>query len=129
MEAFKNPSGEHLTIYVGVGLALAIVAAIVVMATGGKKKDSLKLTLDEMPEEKPKRARVKRPDGAAQPAKDKKKAKKEEEDWEDEPFDREALLKDLDATGPYEKSLDGTVSPEDMVRLRKVIGKYSYMAF
>lgn len=71
LNALKEPSGEHMKIYACLGLALAVVAGIVYMALSPSKQ--IKVTLDDVRVEeaeapKRKRAKIKRPEGAAEPA-------------------------------------------------------------
>jgi len=63
LDALKQPSGEHMQIYVCLGLALAIIAGIVYMSFGEKQ---IKVTLDDVDDGAPKkRAKAKRhPDAA-----------------------------------------------------------------
>ena len=124
MDAIKNPAAEHMQIYAGLGLALAVIAGIVYMALG-KSDEGLKVTLDDVAsDEKPKKK------GKAVKAKKEAAKPKEEEDWEDEePLDKDALFEELDKAGPFVKTLQGTLEPKDMVTLKKLIGKYAYISF
>lgn len=110
-----------MKIYACLGLALAVIAAIVYNAMGSKK--DIKVSLDDIaspeddePKPKRKRAGVKRAQGAPEP-----KAKKEKDDWEDDPFEKDTLYKLVDDNGPYPKSMTGTVEPNEFRMLRRVI--------
>lgn len=73
---------------------------------------------------KSKKAKLTKPDGAAA-----KSSKKEEEDWEDDEHDSASMYKEIDAQGPWEKSMAGTLEKTAMIKLRKIIGKYAYKSF
>lgn len=67
LQALKEPSGEHMQIYIGLGLVLTILAGIVMMATSSEK--TVKVTLDDVDDPnaaaKPrKKAGLKKPAGA-----------------------------------------------------------------
>ena len=66
LEAVKNPSADHMQIYIGLGLLLAVIAAVIMTAMKGE--ETQKVNLDELADEKPrarKRAGLKKPEGAA----------------------------------------------------------------
>ena len=63
LEAVKNPSADHMQIYIGLGLLLAIIAAVIMTALKGD--ETQKVSLDDFADEKPrKRAGLKKPAGA-----------------------------------------------------------------
>ena len=70
LEAVKNPSGEHVQIYIGLGLLLAVIAAVVMTALKGE--ETQKVTFDDVDDGKPrKRAKVQKhenAEGASSPA-------------------------------------------------------------
>ena len=97
LDAITKPSSEHLSTYLGLGLALAIVAGVVLIALGGSKKESqIKFSLeDSLNEDKQKEEAARK-----QPKKAPKA--KEDEDWSDEGgLDVDELHKDLDQKGPF----------------------------
>ena len=48
LDAITKPSAEHMSTYLGLGLALAIVAGIVLIALGGSKKENqVKFSLED----------------------------------------------------------------------------------
>ena len=48
LDAITKPSAEHMSTYLGLGLALAIVAGIVLIALGGSKKENqIKFSLED----------------------------------------------------------------------------------
>lgn len=64
LEAVKNPSADHMQIYLGLGLLLAIIAAVIMSAMKGE--ETQKVTLDDVDTGKPrKKAGLKKPAGAA----------------------------------------------------------------
>lgn len=130
LDALKEPSGEHMKIYACLGMALVVIAGIVYMSMTPAKQ--IKVTLDDVElseEEKPKkkRAGIKRPDGA--PAAKAAAVKKEDDDWEDDPYDKDTLYKMIDESGPFPKSMTGTLEPEGFVKLRRCIHRHTYMCF
>lgn len=103
------------------GLGLAVVAAIVVMAMSsvGKGGEAAKVTLDDVVDP---------------PKKTKKQMKKklkegEDEEWEDEGMDKDALYEEIDKCGPYVKNVAGVLEPESLIKLKQLMAKYTYMAF
>lgn len=65
LEAVKNPSADHMQIYIGLGLLLAVIAAVIMTALKGD--ETQKVSLDDFADEKPrKRAGLKKPQGAAE---------------------------------------------------------------
>ncbi len=127
MDAVKNPGAEHMQIYAGLGVALAVIAGIVMMAFG-KSDEGLKVTLDDVETDK-KPDKKKASSKKASSKKSSKKAEKED-DWEDEgPIDKDALYKELDQEGPFTASLQGTLEPKDMIKLKEIVGKHAYIAF
>jgi len=95
MDAVKNPGAEHMQIYAGLGVALAVIAGIVMMAFG-KSDEGLKVTLDDVAtDKKPDKKKASSSKKAA--AKKSSKKTEKEDDWEDEgPIDKDALYKELD---------------------------------
>lgn len=52
LDALTKPSSEHLSTYLGLGMALAIIAGLVFTALGGKNEQgSIKVTLDDVKSE------------------------------------------------------------------------------
>ena len=43
--------------------------------------------------------------------------------------DQVGLQKELDTEGPFAKTISGSLEPEAMLKLKRVIGKFSYLAF
>ena len=134
LESLTQPSAEHMNTYIGLGLALAIIAGIVFMAIGGGQtdKNQIKVTMDDVKtESKPD------PNQAKKLAKkQKKKAEaevkpKEDEDWsdDDDPADNDAIYKAIDQGGPFVRTDSGTLEPESMLALRKIIIKHAAYAF
>ena len=84
MEALQEPSAEHMQIYMGLGVALAVIAGILFMALGGGKGKEQTLTLSELEDVAPSAPKGKKAKAAVA-----KKAKKVEEDdgWEDDEHD------------------------------------------
>lgn len=39
------------------------------------------------------------------------------------------MQRELDTEGPYVKTISGSLEPDSMLKLKRVIGKYSYLAF
>lgn len=126
MEALQDPSAEHMQIYMGLGVALAVVAGILYMALSGGKAKEATLTLSELEDAAPSQLKGKKAKTAAA-----KKAKKVEEDdgWEDDEHDSASMLKEIDQVGGFTKTMEGTLEPADMIKLRRIIGKYAYKSF
>ena len=119
-----------MQIYIGIGLFLAIIAAVIMTALKGEQTQ--KVTLDDVADEKPrKRAGLKRPAGAAEqsPTSPSQSAASTEPEWEKCEIDQEGLQKELDTEGPFAKTITGSLEPEAMLKLKRVIGKFSYLAF
>ena len=114
-----------MPIYACMGLAVMIIAGIVYMSFGGEKQ--IMVTMDDVDDGKPKvskKAKVKKhPNAEAE-----KKAAAEEE-WEDDPYEKDDLCKRVDESGPYPKSLQGTIEGPAFVKLRKVIVEHAYRCF
>ena len=53
----------------------------------------------------------------------------EDDDWEDDTFDKDALYEELDKVGPFIKNVSGVVEPESMILLKQVMAKHTYIAF
>jgi hypothetical protein len=67
LEAFKEPSADHMQIYIGLGLLVAVIIGIVMTALGGEKVQ--KVTLDDVADAKPrKKAGLKKPAGSTESA-------------------------------------------------------------
>ena len=118
-----------MQIYIGLGLLLAIIAAVIMTAL--KSDDTLKVTADALVDEKPrKRAGLKKPAGANTTSKDASSpstpTKASDEECE---IDQEGLQRELDTEGPFAKTISGSLEPEAMLKLKRVIGKFSYLAF
>ncbi len=129
MDAVKNPGAEHMQIYAGLGVALAVIAGIVMMAFG-KSDEGLKVTLDDVATDKKKPDKKKASSTKKAAAKKSSKKTEQEDDWEDEgPVDKDALYKELDQEGPFTASLQGTLEPKDMIKLKEIVGKHAYIAF
>ena len=142
LDALTKPSTEHLSTYLGLGLALAIIAGLVFTALGSKNgQNQIKVTLDDVKTE-PKAAAAKKDNTSKKESQ--KQVKKDEEkkaavakgeqdaeDWsdDDDEFDRDALFKDLDQRGPFVRTVQGTLEPHSMLKLRKIIIKHSALAF
>lgn len=92
LEAVKNPSGEHMQIYIGMGFVLAIIAGVIYSALG-KEQAVQKISMDDLggaPTEN---------DSETKSKKKKKKDKKKttDGDWEEvEGLDVDDLQKDMD---------------------------------
>ena len=87
------------------------------------KDSSVKVTLDDVDDPKTrKRAKIKRPDGA--PAKSSGSAAAITTQ-----IDKDAIYKELDEIGPFNKTMTGALEPESFVKLRSVIGKHAYLTF
>ena len=87
-----------------------------------KDEEALKVTMDDVKEEV-------KPTKKQQRKQEKKKSKNaEDEDWEDEPLDKDALYKELDAAG-FVKSIAGIMEKDSMIEFRRIVGKYTYIAF
>jgi hypothetical protein len=120
LDALTKPSTEHLSTYLGLGLALAIIAGLVFTALGSKNgQNQIKVTLDDVKTE-PKAAAAKKDNTSKKESQ--KQVKKDEEkkaavakgeqdaeDWsdDDDEFDRDALFKDLDQRGPFVRTVQG----------------------
>ena len=39
------------------------------------------------------------------------------------------MQRELDTEGPFVKTITGSLEPESMLKLKRVIGKFSYLAF
>ena len=144
LESLTKPSSEHMATYIGLGLALAIVAGIVFIAMGnsaGDKQGQIKVTLDDVKTDSKKpTAKV---DSAAPKKKEDANAKEsekktttedgeEEGSWSDEDsdeIDTDNLYKDLDQKGPFLRTVTGTLEPESLLKLRRIIIRYAAKAF
>lgn len=63
LAAFTEPSADHLQIYIGIGLLVAVIVGIVM--TGLKGEATQKVTFDDVADAKPrKRAGLKKPEGS-----------------------------------------------------------------
>lgn len=97
------------------------------MATSSEK--TVKVTLDDVDDPnaaaKPrKKAGVKKPAGAAaKPAASYKGGQAELT------VDKDAIYKELDENGPFEKTITGALEPSSFVKLRRTIGKHAYLTF
>ena len=104
-----------MPIYIGIGLALIVIAGLVYSAMGGEKTTAV--TFDDMgaseSSSKSKKSDSKSSKSTAdsKSSKKSKKKAKEEEDWEDEAFDLDALHQEIDKAG-LTKTLQGTLEPE-----------------
>ena len=129
MEALQEPSAEHMQIYAGLGVALAVVAGILYMALGGSSSKAQTITLSELEDAAPSQPKGKKAklSGGAQAKKTKKE--KEDDDWEDDEHDSASMFKEIDSLGGFTKTMEGTLEPADMIKLRRVIGKYAYRSF
>lgn len=129
LDALKNPSGDHMQIYVQLGVALVLVAGLVYAGLQAMKpKEQLMFTMADAEGDKPKkRARVKKPQGAPQAAV--ASPAKKDDDWEDYDFDKDAMFKELDEAGPFAKKLTGTLEPEAFYKFRQIVMKYTFLAF
>lgn len=110
-----------MLLYIGIGVAVVIVIGIALMSMG--KDNSQKVNLDDLddPDAKPrKRAKLTRPDGASVSS---------SSEGVSNQIDRDALYKELDQSGPFPKTLAGSLEPEAFVQLKGIIGKYAYLAF
>lgn len=101
------------------------------MMAVGKSDDGLKVTLDDVAsDEKPKKKEKTSKASKKETPKQQSSKKTDDDDWEDEgPIDKDALYKELDQEGPFTMSLQGTIEPLDMVKLKKIVGKHAYIAF
>ena len=130
LEAVQNPGAEHMQVYTGMVLVLAIIGFIVMTAC--KKEETVKVSLDDIASDKParKRAGVKKHKDAAEVAKPTATAAKSGSvDWEDCKIDLEGLQQELDTEGPYPKKITGSLEAAAMCKLKRVIGKYAYLSF
>ena len=102
-----------MPIYIGIGLALIVIAGLVYSAMGGEKTTAV--TFDDMgaseSSSKSKKSDSKSSKSTAESKSSKKPKKKEDEDWEDEAFDLDALHQEIDKAG-LTKTLQGTLEPE-----------------
>lgn len=102
-----------MPIYIGIGLALIVIAGLVYSAMGGEKTTAV--TFDDMgaseSSSKSKKSDSKSSKSTADSKSSKKPKKKEDEDWEDEAFDLDALHQEIDKAG-LTKTLQGTLEPE-----------------
>lgn len=90
LEAVKNPSADHMQVYTGMVLILAIIGFIVMTAL--KKDEVVKVSLDDIASDKPrKRAGVKKHADAPAAAKPAAAAKPNTAEWEDCKIDSEGL--------------------------------------
>ena len=54
----------------------------------------------------------------------------EDEDWSDEDeIDKDELYKELDQKGPFLRNDSGTLEPESLLKLRRIIIKHAALAF
>lgn len=118
-----------MQIYAGLGVALAVVAGILYMALGGSSSKAQTITLSELEDAAPSQPKGKKAklSGGAQAKKTKKE--KEDDDWEDDEHDSASMFKEIDSLGGFTKTMEGTLEPADMIKLRRVIGKYAYRSF
>ncbi len=117
-----KPSAEHLPIYAGILIALTVISGIVFL-TLGKKDEGLKVTLDEVADPAKKRS-------SKSPSK--KECEKEGRTRVKKRYGtliRDALFEELDKNGPFVRTLEGTVEPEDTVKLKQIITKHAYITF
>ena len=116
-----------MSTYVGLGLALAIIAGIVFMAMGStKEKPQIMVTMDDVKTEgKPDLKEISKKD-----AKKQENKPKEDEDWSsDDAVDEDGIYKALDQGGPFVRTITGTLEPESMLMLRQIIVRYAARAF
>ena len=146
LESLTKPSSEHMATYIGLGLALAIVAGIVFIAMGssaGDKQGQIKVTLDDVKTDSKKPAKEDSSPKKKEDAKEKKgedgekktedgDGEDEEGSWSDEEseeIDTDNLYKDLDQKGPFLRTVTGTLEPESLLKLRRIIIRYAALAF
>ena len=127
MDAFKDPSAEHMQIYIGIGLAVIIIAGLVYSALGSNEKTTA-LTLDDMGPSENEGKKKKKDTGSSSKSASSKKVAEKEDEWEDEDFDRDALHQEIDKVG-FTKSLSGTLDPPQVLKLRDIIGRHAYTMF
>ena len=97
LDALKNPSADHAAIYAGLAVIVAVIGFIVFSAMKPKKEELI-MTLDEVVE------------SPSKPSAD------EKDDYH----------KIIDKNGPYEKEMNGTLTPEAFLKLRRVIMTRAY---
>ena len=89
------------------------------MGMGGGKDSGSKVTLDDLPTRPPKKKQESK----------KSKEEEEEDEWSDEPVDKDEMYKEMDEVGPFVKTIQGTLEPDSLVKLRKIINKWTYKSF
>lgn len=141
LDALTKPSTEHLSTYLGLGLALAIIAGLVFTALGSKNgQNQIKVTLDDVKTDSKAAAKndnISKKEAQKQAKKDEEKkaavakGDQDAEDWsdDDEDFDKDSLFKDLDQKGPFVRTVQGTLEPHSMLKLRKIIIRHAALAF
>jgi len=138
MEAILNPSAEHLPTYVGLSLALSVIAGIVYMAFSKTKDASLKVTLQDMtPATGGQKKRSRRSSNwdadrkkteELDEAKEKSTMRIRSYAWHDF-LDADALYKELDEVGPHLKKATGTLQKTSFIKIKKVLARRTYLTF
>ena len=122
--AMANP-GENLPIVVGLGLAALLLAAAIYKML--KPQKQLKVTLSDVSTNADDQVEE-RKEKAAPKSKAKLKSKYATLEYR-EAIDEDALTRELDQEGPFRTKLQGTIEPESLVKLRRLINKHGYAAF
>ena len=113
---------ENLTQPAGIAsvcVAFAVILGIVFMGMSGGKDSGSKVTLDDLPTRPPKKKQEST----------KTKEEEEEDEWSDEDVDKDEMYKEMDEVGPFVKTIQGTLEPDSLVKLRKIINKWTYKSF
>ena len=128
LEALLQPSAEHMQIYLGLGLVLAVISGLVYQSF---REGEMKVTMEDFNDDKParsKRAKVKRPEGAAEPQLHNGPPPGMAM-FNDNGIDYDALHKQLDEQAPWPKTISGSLEPEDALKLMKIIADNAYVTY
>ncbi len=131
LAALLNPSSEHALVYVGLVFILLVMTAglyKIFVPNKGVKVTIYDVQNDGETKDKTK-TKIKRPAAAVDTPDKTINKKKILSNKKSDEIDLEALQKDLDQTGPFPRTFQGTIEPATFARLRSVINKHGYKAF
>ena len=111
----SEDASSQMPFYLGLAVGVLTLCGAYVMLT--KNKNNQKVTVNDLtnnetsnsPQETIKRNSSRSPN--------------------DQILNHEAIRAEIDANGPYERTLQGTLQPESFLRLKKIINKHTYLAF